>query len=193
MNDIDIQTIPKLIQSTDYYSYINYITGAIIGGGSYKCVLLLNPKVAITLGLLKIFGYLSSISIGSYLFNEFNLNYYKIFYNIQKYCIQNDQRFITHLDKSQMFLIYGDIYDILTSKNHPIGNINYKFLELYTKKDNSYNIMKYHVYQITKLIQVVYNLHSYDKAIHLYTITCIERTISKLNYRYIVNLNTNIL
>ena len=65
-------------------------------------------------------------------------------------------KFISNLDSDNKNMLYKNINDILTNKDHPIGDINHNYVHLYSHYKDPLMIMKYHVHHVTLLIFTVY-------------------------------------
>ena len=99
----NINYIPKLLKSTKSETYINYITGGLIGGSlCHGVVLLTTPHVVLSLTLLKIISTIGGICTGSYLLNNYSENSFEKINEIKRYCIENDNKFFEILKNNSM-------------------------------------------------------------------------------------------
>jgi len=192
LDNFNINTIPKLIESDYTETYINYLTGGLIGGSiTYGLVLLFSPKIIILATASKLITTIFGISAGSYLLDTNSLNHYQKMTEIKDLSKIKSKQFITNINNSDYMYLYDNITTILTNKDHPIGEVNYKYINLYKQYDKPLVVLKFHLYQVKNLIQYVYDLDKYSEKLKNYILTCIERCICNLTYNYIINIICN--
>lgn len=187
--DFNIKTIPKLIESDKTETYLNYVTGGIVGGSICGgLILILSPKIIIFVTATKLITTIIGMGIGSYIFDTNSLNYYEKMHEIKEQSIKLDSIFIENLNANKYHCIYGNLNTILNNKDHPIGEINNRYLELYKRYNAPLHVLKYHIQQLTDLINYVYSISTYTQNIINYVTTCTEKSICNQMYNYITSI-----
>ena len=187
--DFNIKTIPKLIESDKTETYLNYVTGGLVGGSICGgLIFILSPKIILVVTATKLITTIIGMGIGSYVFDTNSLNYYEKMHEIKEQCVQLDSIFIRNLNNNKYDYIYITINSILTDKENPIGEINNRYLELYKRYDAPLHVLKYHIKQLTDLINYVYSINTYTQNIINYVTTCTEKSICNQMYNYITSI-----
>lgn len=187
--EFNIYTIPKLIESDETESYKNYLTGGVIGGTiTFGLSLFFIPKVAILATIGKIVTTVLGIGTGSYILDTNTFNNFEKMKEIQEKSLEKSDKLIRNIDNKNYMYIYDNINNILRNENHPIGNINNKFKQLYIKYEKPTIVLKFHIHQIQNLVIYVYKLDSETYKLKNYILTSIERSICNQIYNYIINI-----
>ena len=188
-DSFDVKTIPKLLESNKTETYLNYVTGGVVGGSICGGLMfLLSPKIILFFTTTKLITTIVGVGVGSYIFDANSLNYYEKMNDIKNICMKNDTELINNLESYKFDGIYDNINSILNNSEHPIGEINYKYLEIYKRYDAPLHVLKYHINQLTDLIYYVYSINTYTQNIINYIKTCIEKSICNKMYNYITNI-----
>lgn len=188
-DSFDVKTIPKLLESNKTETYLNYVTGGVVGGSICGGLMfLLSPKIILFFTTTKLITTIVGVGFGSYIFDANSLNYYEKMNDIKNICMKNDTELINNLESYKFDGIYDNINLILNNSEHPIGEINYKYLEIYKRYDAPLHVLKYHINQLTDLIYYVYSINTYTQNIINYIKTCIEKSICNKMYNYITNI-----